>query len=235
MTIVIPMAGKGSRFINKGYKKPKFMVEVKNKTLFEYSLNSLPIKLATQIIFICLSEHKRYDLEKFIHMHISHDNIKIIYLDEVTKGQAQTVCKAEYLVSKDDELLIFNIDTCFKSEAFEELFLDKTNDGILGTFIDKSLDDKRSFAKVDDNNYVIKTTEKVKISDYALTGMYFFRKSKDFFKIANAYIKDEKTTKGEYYIAPMYNDLILENKKYVLDVVKSFIPLGTPEEVELFE
>ena len=39
--IVIPMAGYGKRFKAAGVSKPKFMIEVKNKTLFEWSLDRL--------------------------------------------------------------------------------------------------------------------------------------------------------------------------------------------------
>ena len=41
MTVIITMAGKGSRFREAGYDCPKFMIEAKGKTLFEWSLDSL--------------------------------------------------------------------------------------------------------------------------------------------------------------------------------------------------
>lgn len=58
MTFIVPMAGRGSRFVKEGYTLPKFMIEVKGKTLFEYSLESLPLEIADKIIFICLEEHE---------------------------------------------------------------------------------------------------------------------------------------------------------------------------------
>ena len=65
-TIVIPMAGQGIRFKNAGISKPKFMIEVKNKTLFEWSIDSLPLEISKQIIFICLNEHKKFNIDQFI-------------------------------------------------------------------------------------------------------------------------------------------------------------------------
>ena len=41
MTVIITMAGAGSRFKKAGYKVPKYMIEVKGKTLFEWSMDSL--------------------------------------------------------------------------------------------------------------------------------------------------------------------------------------------------
>ena len=41
MTIVITMAGLGSRFKKAGYTVPKYMIEAHGKTLFEWSMESL--------------------------------------------------------------------------------------------------------------------------------------------------------------------------------------------------
>ena len=41
MTIVITMAGLGSRFRKAGYNVPKYMIEAHGKTLFEWSMESL--------------------------------------------------------------------------------------------------------------------------------------------------------------------------------------------------
>ncbi|MBR7518210.1 hypothetical protein KC217_21310, partial [Mycobacterium tuberculosis] len=39
--IVITMGGLGSRFRKQGFKVPKYMIEVRGRTLFEWSLMSL--------------------------------------------------------------------------------------------------------------------------------------------------------------------------------------------------
>lgn len=235
MTFIIPMAGRGSRFINAGYTQPKYMIEVKGKTLFEYSLNSLPLDICDEIIFICLKEHKNFNVESFIYSKISHKNIKIHFLDKVTKGQAQTVYSIKGFIDDDEEIVIYNIDTYFESNKLRSLLLSKDKeDGILGAFIDESDDNKWSFASLDLKDNVIRTTEKEKISNYALTGLYHFSKSKDFFVTAKNWIENNITVRDEFYVAPMYNDLIKQDKKFIIDIVDKFIPLGTPQEVENF-
>ena len=59
MKYIIPMAGESTRFFNAGYKIPKYLVEVKGKTLLEHSVNSLPCDLDSEIIFIVLRDHNR--------------------------------------------------------------------------------------------------------------------------------------------------------------------------------
>ena len=49
------------------------------------------------------------------------------------------------------------------------------------------------------------------------------------------HIKKNILFKNEFYIAPLYNDLIKIGKKYIIDIANHFIPLGTPEEVARFE
>ena len=41
MTVIITMAGLGSRFRKAGYNCPKYMIEAKGKTLFDWSMDSL--------------------------------------------------------------------------------------------------------------------------------------------------------------------------------------------------
>ena len=41
MTVIITMAGLGSRFYKAGYDCPKYMIEARGKTLFEWSMDSL--------------------------------------------------------------------------------------------------------------------------------------------------------------------------------------------------
>ncbi len=237
ITFVIPMAGEGSRFKKDGFKIPKYMIKSNQKTLFEYSMESLPIELADKLIFVCLKEHEKFSVSSFIKDRVVPNNINIVFLSKVTKGQAETVYKAKQFINDYDELLIYNIDTFFHSNRLREILLDKNlkKDGVLGAFIDESKDDKWSFAKINKNKCVTKTTEKKKISNFALTGMYHFTKAGDFLNTAKTWIENGEMVKNEYYIAPMYNDLIKQGRQYVLDIADEFIPLGTPKDVKNFE
>jgi len=235
---VIPMAGKGERFLKAGYKMPKYMIEVNGKTLFEYSLESLPLDIADIVIFIGLEEHdKDYKLKNFIHEKVkkySLKNYEILLLKEYTRGQAETVYKAKDIIDPNSNLSIYNIDTYFYDPTLKYELLSMQYDGIIGGFFLDCKDEKWSFAKVNDNMIVTKVAEKEQISNIALTGFYNFSEAHLFFNIAEKWIKEGKTVRGEFYIAPMYNDLIEQGKKFKIKLVEKFIPLGTPEDVENF-
>ena len=116
--IVIPMAGHGKRFKDAGISKPKFMIEVENKTLFEWSLDSLPVEISRKIIFVCLEEHeKEFNVSKFIKKIMKERypriNYELVYLEKTTRGQVETVLHAKQLIDSESPLIIYNIDTHF--------------------------------------------------------------------------------------------------------------------------
>lgn len=61
MNIIITMGGNGRRFREKGYNVPKYMIEVKNKTLFEWSMISLENfkSINPKYIFVVKKEEDR--------------------------------------------------------------------------------------------------------------------------------------------------------------------------------
>jgi len=234
MNFVIPMAGKGQRFVDAGYCLPKMLIQAKGKTLLEWSVDSLPLDLCSTLVFIGLTEHKeKYNLRQFIEdTYKDKCNIVQIYLDEVTRGQSETVLKAEHLIDLDKPLLIYNIDTAFTSKSLRVRLLQPNIDGVLGSF--NSELPQYSFAKLNNDGFVGEVAEKVVISNNALTGLYHFSKASDFIEVAKTAISNNELVKNEFYIAPLYNKLIAKGKKYIVDPVDEFHVLGTPEELKAF-
>jgi dTDP-glucose pyrophosphorylase len=234
MNFVIPMAGNGARFVQAGYKKPKMLLDAHQKALLQWSLDSLPLNLASVVVFVGLKEHEeKFALADKIRDLYPEINSAFVFLDEVTRGQAETVWYALPHCNADEPLVIFNIDTYFHSLTLETILKDTTHDGVMGCFT--STEDRFSFAALDDENrYVTDVREKEAISDHALTGLYTFKNVHDFSETYNYHMQNRMTTKGEYYIAPMYNYLIARGRKYVLDYTEKHYILGTPAEFEAF-
>ncbi|MDW8464031.1 MAG: hypothetical protein RML10_10720 [Geminocystis sp.] len=239
-TFVIPMAGLSRRFFEKGYKVPKYMIDIRGKSMFRYAIESLPLELADKLIFAILKEHDSlYRVKQFIDeelekMSVDKYKVNIFTIDKRTRGQAETVYMCKQFISDDDYLLIYNIDTHFKSKNLKMDLLDYTYDGILGAFFINEKDEKWSFAKVKSNGEVIEVAEKKQISCIALTGLYTFKRAKDFFEVVERKIAEYKPGDPELYIAPIYNELINRGNKYRISLVDEFIPLGTPEELQNF-
>ncbi|MDE5603753.1 MAG: capsular biosynthesis protein, partial [Helicobacter sp.] len=161
---------------------------------------------------------------------------KIVELESPTLGQAHTTTlglqKAD--ISPQENILIFNIDT-FRPHFKLPNTLDFANiDGYLEVF--ESGGEEWSFVLPQNplENKVIKTTEKQRISSLCSSGLYYFAKAGDFIRIFQIMINNNQTTKGEYYIAPMYNYLIKEGKdiRYFQISPQEIIFCGTPKEYE---
>jgi dTDP-glucose pyrophosphorylase len=235
MNFVIPMAGRGQRFSDAGYTVPKMLIEAHGKTLLEWSIDSLPLHLCSCLVCILLDEHDRqYNLSSHItRLYGNKVEIRFLYLSQVTRGQAETVLLAKSLVNEDKDLVVFNIDTYFHSDTLAEKLLREDVDGVLGAF--ESTEPRFSFAVVNEQTgFVSKTAEKEVISHHALTGLYHFKRPDDFFDAASFYIHNDIRVNSEFYIAPMYNHLIAQGKKYIVDPVREHHILGTPEELNHF-
>ena len=233
--IVIPMAGKSSRFYNEGFKVPKYKLPVfENSNVFCESLISFKNYFESEI-FLFIHRHDD-DSAEFIKEQCRVLNIKNIILKELsfdTRGQADTVALG--LVNLNDKILsesiyIFNIDSFllnFKKPSPD--FLLNTG-GYLELF--KGEGDHWSFAKIN-GDLVTKTTEKIRISEFCSNGLYYFSSSKLFLETFETLVFSNNYS--ELFIAPMYNILIDQNisVKYSIIDEKDILFCGTPKEYQI--
>lgn len=235
MNIVMPMAGRGSRFAQMGISTPKPLILVRGKPMYAWATEGLPLPLARRLIFICLAEHLTdRALENDIRTRYAPYDPVIIALDEVTEGQACTVLKAREWINNDDPLLIFNADTyCPTTLARALESHDAPVDGVLDVF--RAPGDKWSFARTDERGRVLETAEKRRISEWATTGLYYFRRGRDFVRHAEAMIADNERENNEFYVAPVYNRLIAAGADVRTNPVETVWVLGTPEDLAHFE
>lgn len=210
MLIVIPMAGLSQRFIQSGYKQPKYMLSLWEQSVFYYAVNSFKNYFNThKILFICrdICDTKSF-IDKECHK-LMLTYYEIIVLEKETMGQAHTVLLGlEKAKVKDTEsLLIFNIDTFRPNFYLPEIFDYNEIHGYLEVLHAEG--NHWSFVLPDkDSNKVLKTSEKERISPLCSSGLYYFKNAKDFCNALNLSMNNKETTKGEYYIAPLYNTLI---------------------------
>ena len=106
---------------------------------------------------------------------------------------------------------------------------EKDFDGVIVCF--PATHPKWSFAKTDENGLISEVAEKNPISDIATCGIYWYRKGSDFVKYAEAMIEKNIRVNNEFYIAPVYNELILDGKVLIPYYVHEMHGIGTPEDL----
>lgn len=235
--VVITMGGLGSRFRKMGYRIPKYMIEAKGKTLFEWSMISLEGYAAevNQYIFIAMKDEEA-DVEDFIRgqcQKIKILNYHIILLDHLTDGQATTASLAEKYWNPDHALLIYNIDTYVESGEMNSAQL--KGDGFIPCF--QAEGDHWSFVRLDDEGKVAEIKEKQRISNYCTLGAYYFKTCKLYQNLYEEYYgKEQALVNGEKYVAPLYDYLLKKGGEiYISDIAPEKVHvLGTPEELEVF-
>ena len=237
MNIIITMAGLGSRFRKAGYGVPKYKIEVKGKTLFEWSMESLTDfnkQENVKYIFIVRKEDaaREFILEKISRFGVA--DIEVVEIDELTDGQATSAMLAEPYWEEHEEMIIYNIDTYVEPGAIK--YADVFGDGWMPCF--NAPGDHWSFVRLGKDGNAIEIREKKRISDNCTIGLYYFKSCELYKKIYKKYYSDgSRMEKNEKFIAPLYNYMI----KKGMEVRISIIPpekvhvLGTPEEVEVFK
>jgi HAD superfamily hydrolase (TIGR01509 family) len=228
--ILIPMAGSGSRFFNAGYKDPKPLINVDGKPMIQKVVENIGIP--GNYIFIVQAEHyEKYDLQNALTKLVP--GCKIIQVDGVTDGAARTALLAKQFIDNQRPLIIANSDQLldWDSSEFISQLLEIGSDGNMALFL--ANEDKWSYAKIK-NNRIVEVAEKVVISNNASTGIYGWTKGSDYVKYAEQMIEKNIRVNNEFYICPVYNEAIQDNKRVLPMFVDAMYGLGTPEDLEKF-
>lgn len=237
LNIVIPMAGRGSRFAKVGYQMPKPLIDVHGRYMIEYVIQNIRPKKEHRFIFLCLQEHlEKYDLAAKLKS--IEPTCIVVPVDHVTEGAACTVLLSEKYINNDDELMIANSDQYVDiniDDYLAKMEETKTDGLIMTMFAD---DPKWSFIKFDDNNFVTEVKEKEVISNEATVGIYNFKHGKDFVYNAHKMIANNERVNGEFYVAPVYNLMIQNGAKLsyynIGSVDNGMYGLGIPEDLNKF-
>ena len=226
--LLLPIAGNGQRFIDAGYTSPKPLIEVSGKTILDRSLESIKHDNCN-LIFVIRQDHvKEYNLN-FV-LRSKYKDCRIIVIPGLTDGALSTCMLAKEHIDNDEPLMIFTPD-CYFEPSIDPDKISESLDGLVCVF--KSKSPAHSYVRLNDYaNLVAETKEKEVISDMAIGGLYYFKQGKMFVESATTMIENNMRSKGEFYIAPVYNLLIDKGYRIGIDRNTRHDILGTPEDLE---
>jgi len=231
LNILIPMAGKGSRFEQAGYTFPKPLIDIKNKPMIQIVIDSLGI--SAHYIFVVRKEHyDTYNMKQLLS--IISPGCDIIIIDDITEGAACTTLLAKDLINNEDSLIIANSDQYIKWNPVDFLYAIQEKHADAGILTFEATHPKWSYAKVNDEGYVKEVAEKKVISKLATAGIYWYSKGSDYVKYAEQMISKNIRVNNEFYVAPVFNEYILDNKKIITYNIEEMWGLGTPEDLQYF-
>ena len=235
---LMPMAGEGSRFLNVGCRIPKPLIRVEGLYLFQRALIGLAdIPVPRKYTFIVRAEHIRnYGID--MRIRAFYPDANIISVEKTTRGAAETCLLAADYIAPDDALVVQDCDLEFKSADFVAAILSDLDaePHVAGRVVSFEASSPRySYAEIDGNGKVLRTAEKVVISNHALAGAYYFAKGDIFLQIAKEALRRYEQSEhpsGELYLSLLYNILLEQNKMIQLHHLDQYRSFGTPEELK---
>lgn len=231
LNILIPMAGAGSRFSKAGYTFPKPLIEVRKKPMIQVVTENLNVE-ATFIYVVQKEHYEKYHLESVLNF--ITPNCKIIQIEGVTEGACCTTLLAEQFIDNENPLLIANSDQFIEWESGE--FFHAMNapfiDGGILTF--EATHPKWSYVKLNEYGNVSDVKEKEVISNMATVGIYYWSKGSDYVKYSKQMIEKNIRVNNEFYVAPVYNEAIQDDKKIKIFNIEKMWGIGTPEDLDFF-
>ena len=196
-TAIITMAGFGWWFVDAGYSVPKYRIEVHGRPLFQWSMLSLRsfIRSGTSFVFIVRAEEGAEPFIREMSKQLQITVADVVQLTAPTDGQATTAMAASGVIAvRNKPILIYNIDTFVHPSAISAASV--RGDGWLPCFAGSG--ERWSFAAVDKIGRVTEVREKVRISQHATLGLYWFS-SFDLYEHAyrTHYADNSRLEKGE--------------------------------------
>ena len=233
MKILIPMAGEGSRFKAEGFQYPKPLIDVNGKPMIQRVVENLDFN--SEYIFLVRKEHlEKYDGLGDTLKIITNNKSKIVVVDSLTDGAACTALLAKELINSDEDLLIANSDQIidFQANNFNLMKTLTEVDGIIFTF--NAVHPKWSFVRQNSRGYITEVAEKKPISNIATCGIYWFKSGKKFVEYTEKMISKNIRINNEFYVAPVYNEFIEDNKKIIPFYVEKMWGIGTPQDLKYY-
>ena len=235
MKVIVPMAGRGSRFADRGYDTPKPLIEVMGKPMLYWALQSLRALDYTELVLILLQEHEdRYGVVAQVRQWLPGKTIHPVLLADVTEGQLCTVLAAGDHLDEED-VLVAASDTYIPTQVGGAVTrYGGEARGLISTI---NLPGERwSFAKTEPGtDRVVEVAEKVRISDHCSTGLYYFASGAEFKQLDEAMVAANERTKGEFYVIPVYQKLIARGAAVYIAPEREMWDMGTPEAKAEFE
>lgn len=224
MNIVIPMAGKSSRFFDAGFTMPKYLLPLSpkedSKTMIEGAVDSL--KMKGQLFFIVQRDHCMFGIDTFLQT--KYPGCIVLYLEHYTGGCVESVYEAaKGYLDNEAPLIISNCDQYLEwdSSRFLEICRQPHVDGCVLTYYANTT--KNSYCRVDETGKCLEFREKQVISEHSLVGVHYWKRGSDFIQAAEDMLKNNVRDAGEYYVSTSYNYLIAKGK-YI-----THVPLGETE------
>lgn len=242
-TLILPMAGAGSRFQMVGFTQPKPLLPVHGRAMFLEAVDCLP-KMEKTVV-VCQSAH--LDLYPISEIVKKEWNGTTVAINGVTEGQA---CTCEVAIQResiplDQPIMITACDNgaYYNRAAFDALVADPTVDCIVWAFTNSAATAQLyphmyAWLDVDSEGWIrdvsIKAPFKDRPNTHAIIGTMYFRSGALFMEgLQDIYTKNIRTN-NEFYVDNVVHALCKRGARVKVFVVDHYLCWGTPNDYKTY-
>jgi len=211
VNIVILAAGKAQKE-RVGEEYPHCLIEVDGVPLLEHIVhNTLSIANGKHNFVFLNDEAQKFHLDNIARLLVPA--AECTHVSKQTSGSACTALLATSFLKQDAELLIISANELLNVSFAEvlEKFRDKNWDA--GTLIFHSIHPRYSYVRINQSGLIVEVTQRDPITTNATAGVFWYRRTSDFVEGAKNLIRKSAHVDGAYFVAPVFNELVLRHKK----------------------
>jgi dTDP-glucose pyrophosphorylase len=230
LSLVMPMAGRGSRFTRRGRLTPKPLIEIAGRPAFVWAVES--VRQAAEVgemVFVVLDEHVR---DHAIDAAIlgRYPDARIVALPQVTSGAAETAAIGIAAMASAGPVAVNDCDHAFRPADLPALVagIEAGAAGALVGFASDSL--AYSYVALNGAGEVVRTAEKQVIGPYAIAGCYLFAGPTDFQRRFEAYRR--QCPYPELFVSGLYDAMAQAGERVLFQPLARHVTFGTPEELD---
>ena len=239
MKILIPMAGKGSRFRNVGFRVSKPFIRISGVAMFENVLKYLPS--FSELGLIIQSDDEKL-MKDYMKNNPLSKKCSVFQVNGLTEGQLDTCLKANEFIDSED-LLISASDNAslYDKDDFESL--KECYDILIWTFRNNqcvtSNPDQYGWIAATGNRVVSSSIKKAlsdnPMTDHAIVGTFWFKTGDLFTRLSNELMEKNIRVNGEYYVDSLIDIALEKNINVGVFEISHYIGWGTPEDLATYE
>ena len=240
---VIPMAGRGQRFVDQGYAEPKPFIPVGGEPMIARVLACLPKPAGGERSLVVQREHA--ESARFRET-VQSLGGRVVTLDQITSGQACTALIGLEGVPDDAPVLFAPCDAgyTYDPKARRRLEDEGEYDAIVWTARGHlpAIWRPQMYGWVEvKGSRVLRAAVKEVVAGAApasqevMTGTFWFRDAATFRREETAMEAANDRVNGEFYIDTIIKRMVAQGAKIAAFTVDKYIPWGTPEELRTFD
>ena len=239
MQLIIPMSGRGDRFLRAGYRVPKPLIPIEGKPIVEHVLNLFPG--VEDVVFVCNTEHLAATPLRAVLQRL-RPAARVVAIEPHNLGPVHATLQAAPWIPDDDEVIVNYCDFSARWDfaRFRRTVREVGCDGCITAyrgFHPHSLGPTFYAYLRHQDHWMEEIQEKAcftdnRMEEYASAGTYYFARGRHVTRYFAELVRRQQSLNGEYYVSLVYNLMRADGLRTWVYELDQFLQWGTPEDLE---